>query len=475
MMKRFLLLICISIVSQVAVAQWHYSVSATTNGCGYLDKSVAEAQVKYWMGEGYKTFSNKNECEQSRMFVMSQSYTDGSCRVKYIASPCTGSVGSSGNTSAFNSTNGSSFYSTNPINEINDWSNDDMERMLALNPEYKPKESNTISTGDIAFDNLIENIPYSDEAFSGRMPRGSTHIMTDGNITAIGQPVKGKGVLVPDDFTSRPFKGLGAWSSDDLKSVELPQGTFRLYGDVNNSERKESITDKVKSALTSLDEKLDWYNSEDGNVFQYMYTRWGKENVMAGVDLWERHHVGERISNVWNKVKEVASDPLGAWEKKREEMLDGINENKDEHIGSGILFLLKPQNQVAGENAQDTYRTLKGSLKFVFEDISKSPNYAASGKVPDYMKTIEKVGDDVSGLAGRVTERSAGLPNLSKISKPITDVYRQPREKQGKEIANITSKQIKKQTKSAVKKSEFYKSAKGKFTNLLDPNHLVTE
>lgn len=67
MQKRLAVLLCVFIVSQMAVAQWHYSVSVTTNGCGYLDKRVAESQVKYWMGEGYKTFSNKNECEQSRM------------------------------------------------------------------------------------------------------------------------------------------------------------------------------------------------------------------------------------------------------------------------------------------------------------------------------------------------------------------------------------------------------------------------
>lgn len=221
MQKRLAVLLCVFIVSQMAVAQWHYSVSVTTNGCGYLDKRVAESQVKYWMGEGYKTFSNKNECEQSRMFVMSQSYTDGSCRVNYIASPCTGPVGSSGNASIFNSNNGSSFYSTNPANEIRDWSNDDMERMLALNPKFNFQELKTVATGDIAFDNLIENMSYSDEAFSNRMPSRSSYVEADDNIVAIGQPVRGRGIIVPDDFTDRPFTGLGVWSSDDLKTLNI--------------------------------------------------------------------------------------------------------------------------------------------------------------------------------------------------------------------------------------------------------------
>ena len=458
-------------VSQVTMAQWTYVLTIKANSSPTIIK--------------HGPYSSKAECEQNRLLDIAantqSSYIGGDgwgglISINATATPCTGPGGGAiGNVDVLGVSKGSGFYSTNLVNEINDWSNDDMERMLALNPEYNIKDSKTVTTGDVAFDNLIENIHYSDEAFSGRMPRGNTNIEADDNIVAIGQPVRGNGVLVPDDFTDRPFTGLGGWSSDDLKSVELPQGTFRLYGDINYNERKQSVTDKVKSAISSLDERLDWYKAEDSNAFQYMYTRWGKENVMAGVDLWERYHIGERFSNAWDKVKEVTTDPLGTWEKKREEMVDRINENKDEHIGSGILFLLKPQDQVAGENAQDTYSTLKGSIKFVFEDISKSVDYAASGKVPDYMRTVEKVGGDVSGLAGRVAERSTGLPNLSKITKPITDVYRQPREKQGKEIANITGKELKKRAKSTVKDNKYYKGSKEKVVRLLDPNHVITE
>ena len=471
------MIVGISIVSQFAVAQWRFTVTISKSGnCSGLDGAisvrVAESMAKHY---NEKTYSSLQDCETFRAIANAPVSDDG-CKIRLIATPCSGPGGAKGGVDVFGVGKGTSFYSVNGVNEINDWSNDDMERMLALNPEFKSKEPNNITTGDPAFDNLIVNMPYSDEAFSGRMPRGSTHIKTDDNITLIGQPVKGNGIHVPDDFTSKPFDyGLGVWSSDDLKPVELPQETVRLYGDINYVERKEGIAEKVKTAISSLDDRLDWYKAEDGNVFQYMYTRWGKENVMAGVDLWERYRVGERISNAWDKVKEVASDPLGAWEKKREEIVDGINENKDEHIGSGILFLLKPQNQVMGENAQDTYNTIKGSVNFIFKDISKSVDYAASGKVPDYMKTIEKVGDEISGLAGRVAERSVGTPNLSKITKPITDVYRQPKEKQGKEIANITGKELKKRAKSTIKDSKYYKGSKEKAIRLLDPSHVITE
>lgn len=211
-------------MSQVAVAQCRLTATLSTSGkcSGSIDagvfRAVAEALVKNYNGQ---TFNDKHACEQARIYLINEaSGSSGGCTIRINAS-CNGCEGSIGSVDFLGISKGSSFYSTNPVNEINDWSNDNMERMLTLNPKYKPKEPNNISTGDPAFDDLIENMPYSDEAFSGRMPRGSTHLKTDDNITFIGQPVKGNGVLVPDDFTSTTFKGLGVWHSDDLKPLNV--------------------------------------------------------------------------------------------------------------------------------------------------------------------------------------------------------------------------------------------------------------
>jgi len=160
-MKRFFIVIGISIVSQIAVAQWKYTVSLSTSGCDYLEKKMAEGQVNYWMGEGYRTFGNKNECEQSRQFVMSQSYTNGNCRVRYIASPCTGPSGTSNSVDVLRINRGSSSYSTNPVNEINDWSKDYMERMLALNKDFHSSNPTNVATGDPSFDDVRLKSDYS--------------------------------------------------------------------------------------------------------------------------------------------------------------------------------------------------------------------------------------------------------------------------------------------------------------------------
>lgn len=222
MMKRLLLLICICIVSLTAVAQCRLTVTLSTSGncSGSIDaglqKSIAEGIVKHYNG---KTFNSRGECNQVRNYLIREaSGSSGGCtvRVNPICSGCQGA----GSVDILGLDKGTSFYSTNSANEIHDWSKDYVERMIALNPDNKPQEPKTVATSDEAFNNIIENMPYSDEAFSGRMPRGSTYTATEGNITTIRQPVKGKGVLVPDDFTSKPFDyGLGIWHSEDLKPI----------------------------------------------------------------------------------------------------------------------------------------------------------------------------------------------------------------------------------------------------------------
>lgn len=168
-MKRVIIVIGISIVSEVAVAQWKFSVSLSMNGCGgSLEERVAvkaaEAQVNHWMGEGFVTFPSKMECEQSRHNVMSFSFNEGNCKIRFIASPCTGSGGMSNDVDVLGVSKGSAFYSTNPVNEINDWSNDDMERMLAFDKNFKTFEPTSVSTGDPYFDNARNragsSLPY---------------------------------------------------------------------------------------------------------------------------------------------------------------------------------------------------------------------------------------------------------------------------------------------------------------------------
>lgn len=385
-MKRVIVVIAISIVSEVAVAQWRFTPSLNASGCGNsLDDKIAwraaEAQVNNWLNQGIN-FRSKVECEQSRQVVMGYSNNYGNCKIRFIASPCVGSGGTMGNVDVLGVSKGSSFNSTNPVNEINDWSNDDMERMLALNPEYDTKMPETVATGDNDFDRIIESMPYGNEAFSGRMPKGSTHIKADDNITVIGQPVKGNGVHVPDDFTSTPFDGLEERHSADLNSVNIE------LKPIKNTGYKEDGA--IQKTLRTIDEKMNWYQAEDGNTLQYIYTK-GKENIQNIGDWWNNSNISSRISNTLNTITDVI---------------------KDDGVSAGVKMLFKPEYQNVAEDAYNIHSTLAGSVKEAFEKIDAKTivDKAAKGETMDMSPISNKIRDDINGLAVEVSR----IPNPPK-------------------------------------------------------------
>lgn len=179
-LKRYIVLFYISIVSQVAVAQWKFNVSLSVNGCSGFDKVTenwANAQLKQWNATLIGGFPTKGECENARSIVISSSVTDGKCKVQFTASPCVGSGGAVGNVDVLGVSKGGSFNSTNPVNEINDWSNDDMERMLALNPEYNINSPSIMETGDINYDRarLYERNNFGTPSYSGNNYTGDRY------------------------------------------------------------------------------------------------------------------------------------------------------------------------------------------------------------------------------------------------------------------------------------------------------------
>ena len=243
-MKRFLTSIIIVLAGLLPVnAQYTFTLNASWSGnCSGYTAQMNQMMGKY-KSQAINGFPTRELCEQTRAMCQQElghieliwydvktgkeiKREATNCKLNVTTTPCTGRpmAGTVGTLNVLGVSQGTSFYSSNSANEIQNWSNDDMERILALNPENKPKEPNTIATGDIAFDNLIENMPYSDNAFSGRMPRGSTGlIQSDGQITAVGKPSKGTGVVIPDKyFEGKTFdSGLGKWSSSDLSTINI--------------------------------------------------------------------------------------------------------------------------------------------------------------------------------------------------------------------------------------------------------------
>lgn len=152
-MKQFLIVIVLSVVSQIAAAQWTFTSSVTKSGkCSGL--GALEANVWAAIGQqlpGQVSYPTRERCESARA-GLSGSYSQGGCTVHVTTTPCKGPAGASGGVNILGPSQGSSYYSTNPVNEINDWSKDDMERLLALNPEYNTIDPKAMKTGDIDYD-----------------------------------------------------------------------------------------------------------------------------------------------------------------------------------------------------------------------------------------------------------------------------------------------------------------------------------
>lgn len=155
-MRRFFLIIGISIVSQLAVAQWTFTTSVSKSGkCSGLEALGANIWAAIGHGvSGQNNFATKEQCEASRA-SFSGTYSEGGCTTRVITTPCKGPAGALNGVDIYGPSKGSSFNSTNPVNEINDWSNDDMERMLALNNKFESEEPAFVQTGDVQFNNAI--------------------------------------------------------------------------------------------------------------------------------------------------------------------------------------------------------------------------------------------------------------------------------------------------------------------------------
>lgn len=223
-LKRHILLFGFFIVAHVAVAQWTFTTSVSKSGnCPGLEALGANIWAAIGQGvSGQNNFATKEQCEASRA-GFSGTYSEGGCTTRVITTPCKGPAGALNGVDILGPSKGSSFYSTNPVNEINDWSKDEAIRRMGLDKNYTSDESTNVLTGDDDFDRIIENMHYSDEAISGRMPAGSTVFIEKPkeNVVEFGPPSKSLGVKVSDDFMTTPFDKLGVWHSDDLKPLNV--------------------------------------------------------------------------------------------------------------------------------------------------------------------------------------------------------------------------------------------------------------
>lgn len=225
-------------------------------------------QLQQIMRQAFAGFPDEASCNQARNIVnniksQAEIILGGkryNCHFKLNALPCTGRpIGGTnvGTPNVLGVSQGSSFFSTNTVNEIKNWSEDDMERMLALDKDNHLFEPTNVITGDVNFDNArtdngivfhsTSSIPYiGDGIFKGipDAPLLESTIFGQANIYNVNR-------YLEDSY------GLGVAyiaNPQDLSSM-LQRQFLSLSGyDINVIINKMDKTDAEKQALADYNE-----------------------------------------------------------------------------------------------------------------------------------------------------------------------------------------------------------------------------
>lgn len=239
-MKRTCLIIICCIVAQMAVAQCKITITLSVSGCsntldGRIAEKVAEAQANHYLEQAGIGFNSLQECNAFRSMVISQSYSYGNCRVRFNVSPCTGCPsGAAGDANILAIGQGSSFYSVNGAEEIRNWSEDDMERMIALNKEYQDMTPSMLTTGDDELDQRLA------------MLNDNNHDLEDYMIVG--------GARIPVSVLNKPFVSVNM--REDLNKVEMAND-FSYLANKENVQKYVDYCQKLSDLFLDLEHPFD--------------------------------------------------------------------------------------------------------------------------------------------------------------------------------------------------------------------------
>lgn len=245
-MARFMYAVLFVTCPLFAHAQYTFTANIRYFGSCKGDK---DPEWRAWMQEieamsVQMSWPTKQACEQQRRQIdgRSDSYTHTwkghvyTCGAKVVTTPCTGrSPMGSGTANPYGVERGSSFYSVNPANENQDWSNDEIERRLALNG-LQEENVDAPLTSDADFNDALE-IDFSKPFVSLDLRRG------------------GSNKFGPQEIYDFIDKGvLDQIHSDYLKEANI---------DILSIFLKE---DKSEDDLAKIQDYLKWYEKQIDNA-----------------------------------------------------------------------------------------------------------------------------------------------------------------------------------------------------------------
>lgn len=219
MKKSILFVLSTLVFYEFANAQIRFSASFSSSGdCngslgGKVMLTVAQGECDYYNNE--RTFTSCEECNQFRDGFLSRGGTNTQygCTIHYYATPCMPCGGNGSGGESFGETNvlglleGTSVFSSNPANEVQDWAEDNEELLKILGGE-KPVRHEFVSDNGYVF--------------SAHMPGTIKKFVLDDEPEVYGAA---DGVHVPDNFFDKPLRldTGGDYSIEDFKMIDTDQ------------------------------------------------------------------------------------------------------------------------------------------------------------------------------------------------------------------------------------------------------------
>lgn len=216
-MKKLILLMVA--VMMVCISNAQYSFTASFSSSGACNSGLGAA-VWYRTAESMcnhhnsTTYSSCAECRQAREAFLSNSGSAYGCTIHFNATPCNpcGSTGggngqASGEADVLGLSQGTSFFSSNPANEVRDWADDNEELMTRIGGVEPVKHGIVMDNGYV---------------FSADMPGTISKFVLDDDPEIYGAR---DGVHVPDGFFDRPLQldTRNDFCSEDFAMIKTDQ------------------------------------------------------------------------------------------------------------------------------------------------------------------------------------------------------------------------------------------------------------
>lgn len=411
-MRRLFLLLDIFIVSQIAWAQWSYTLTITASGTGVTGGGTFQS----------RTFNSKRECEIDRLSAIayntwSMNFFYGIINQKATATPCTGpggiSSGASNSLDVLGINKGYPLYSNNPANEIQYWSEDDAQRRMGLDSNYHPDDPTYLTTESFDFDSIRNTI-------SIHMSEGSVSLIShNGQIASVGS-TGGTGIILSDDAFDKPFVSLNmrednsgvnyAEDFDSFEDIWNMEKNSRKLPDNDVFEYRDRIQSEAEIVLNELLSKLDMTNEELNYKIQEWYY------ILNNFNLKE---IGKH-----KKEKEILEKTLALANYKVEykailnlKYIDAADEDKH---ATELAFLIangKTREQYYKEELEKKEKDLlaNGISK---EDIASiKAQTEKEAIVKDHISTIENIAEGID----KVNKGFVGNDIVSQIVSGISE------------------------------------------------------